>query len=147
MRLYRVTTVVAEFDDCQDVSFEWFCHPQKRSGSRPYAELISNHDRNSEDVPYAEAALDELFDEAEAVALKAYLDREHTDGVTTIKAAEFPLPADIFPLSGAPRGGGVDHFALYREPAYNLPFRVSGYFDLRQCARKEAVLADAAFPF
>ena len=129
MRLYHVSTIAKEYHGCRDVAFDWFrC---ERGEPRPYAELIENYDPG-DDMGYAEGAIDEMFTEAEAVALKAYLDREHGGAVvTTIKEGRLPLPANNMGVGAIPVGGGDDFYMLNRaRPQYDLPFKVWGYFNL-----------------
>jgi hypothetical protein len=81
MKLYLVNTLANECGGCRDVYFDWFhCGPGEPRPPRPYAEVIANYDPG-DDMGYAEDAIDEMFTEAEAVALKAYLDREHGGAV------------------------------------------------------------------
>src|ERR1700730_5235393 len=134
MKLYRVTTIVKEFDDCKDVPFHWF--RDDRGERRAYAELIENYDPSNDHAAYGEGAIDELFTEIEATALKEYLDREHADaGVTTIKEVHLPIASNSMGLGAIPVGGGNDfYYTLSKEPTYTLPFEAWAYFDLRGCA-------------
>jgi hypothetical protein len=131
LKLYHVRTTGVQYCGCKNVAFDWFrC---ERGEPRPYAELIENYDLADElVVGYAESAIDGYFTEAEAIALKAYLDREHGhEGVTTIKEMELPIPSNTMGVAAIPVGGGTDFLMLHREPAFDLPFEVEGYFDLR----------------
>ena len=102
MKLYQVTTIVKEFDDCKDVSFHWFRHD--RGERRAYGELIENYDPSDDHAAYGEGAIDELFTEIEATALKEYLDREHADsGVTTIEEVHLPISNNVASLHGRPK--------------------------------------------
>jgi hypothetical protein len=115
MKLYHVITVANECGGCRDVAFDWFrC---ERGAPRPYAEVIENYDPG-DDMGFAEGAIDEMFTEAEAVALKAYLDREHGGaGVTTVKEAQLPLSPNTMGVGAIPVGGG-DFYRLDKEAAY-----------------------------
>ena len=130
MKLFHVTTTGVQFDGCKGVEFDWFrCG---RGDPRPYSELITDYDPAAPIAGYPEAAIDGFFTEAEAVALKAYLDREHGhEGVTTIKEIQLPIPNNTLGVSAIPVGGGTDFLMLYKEPAYDLEFQVEGYYDLR----------------
>ena len=127
MKLYRAHTIVEEYGGCKDVTFCWFrCGPGE---PRPYAELIDDYDPSDDGC--AEGAIDELFTATEANALKAYLDQEHGhEGVTTIKEARLPIPNNMMGVGAIPVGGGDGFQMLNREPAYNLSFKVWGYFNL-----------------
>ena len=129
MKLYRVTTIVKEFCDCKDVPLHWFRHD--RGERRAYGELIENYDSSDDHAAYGEGAIDELFTEIEATALKEYLDREHTDsGVTTIKEMHLPISNNLAGFGAMAVGGGDGFYMLSTEPTYTLPFEARGYFDL-----------------
>ena len=90
MDLYKVTTIVKEFDGCKNVQFKWF-HCERTS--RPYADLIEGYDPfDDNDHVYAESCIDEMFTLEEAHALKEFLDHYDDEGTTTIKKAELPIP-------------------------------------------------------
>lgn len=136
MKLFKVTTVVPEFDGCKDVEFIWFRSDVRPHGPqpRPYADLIKNYDPRQDDNArpgtsmsfYAEDYVESLFTEAEAKQLKAYIDR-------TIAEAQLPVPNNVIGVGAIPVGGGNDHYILHKEPQYSLSFEVMGYFDLRGC--------------
>jgi hypothetical protein len=108
--LYRVITTARAWG-YDDIKFYWF-----RDAAEP---------------------VDEMFTEEQATALKSYLDRQHGhQGETIIEKADPPSPDDMG-LGDVPCGGPVDHYQLFREPAYDLPFRVLGFHDLRE-AQKSA---------
>ena len=129
MKLYRVHTIVKQFHGCQNVPFDWFgCD---RREPRPYAELIEGYWPSDLDQ---EVAIDEMFTEVEAIALKEYLDREHGGaGVTTIEEVPLPIPDSSIGIGAIPVGGGTDFHMLDKEPNYSLPFKAWAYFDLRGC--------------
>ena len=129
MKLYRVHTVVKQFHGCQNVPFDWFgCD---RREPRPYPELIQGYSPSDLDQ---EVAIDEMFTEVEAIALKEYLDREHGGaGVTTIEEVSLPIPDSSIGIGAIPVGGGTDFHMLDKEPNYSLPFKAWAYFDLRGC--------------
>ncbi|MBV9966326.1 MAG: hypothetical protein JO008_11595, partial [Alphaproteobacteria bacterium] len=132
MKLYTVTTIAKEYHGYKDVAFSWF--RSARGEPRPYGELIENYDPNDSYARWAEDAIDELFTEAEAIALKEYLDREHGHvDLTRINEAELPTPMNTMALGATPFGGLVDCYMCFREPNYDLPFQVEGHFDLRHC--------------
>jgi hypothetical protein len=134
-RLYEVRTVVKVYSGHRDVVFHWFARRKPGFSRWPHAELIAGYDElDPTSRCYAEDALDELFDKAEADALVAYLEREYGGaGETTIEEVNLPFPGNIVGYLAAAVGGGNDFYTLDEELAYTLPFRVWGYFDLRDC--------------
>ena len=135
MKLYSARTIVKVYKGHRDVAFSWFACREPGFFRWPHAELIADYDRLDDECRfYAGDAADDLFDKTEADALAAYLEREHAgEGETTIKEVKLPLPGNIIGLSHIPVGGGTGWHQLNEEPAYSLPFRVWGYYDLRHC--------------
>jgi hypothetical protein len=135
MKLYRVTTIVKEYDGCKNVAFAWFKSDSRDIGRRrPYADLIADYDPSMRTIGYAEEAIEELFTEDEAKQLVAYLDREkHGDQETTIEEQVLPIPNNFCGCSPNGVGGGDDYYMLDQRPDYSLPFKVWGYFDLVGC--------------
>jgi hypothetical protein len=133
MKLYRVTTIVKEYDGCKNVAFAWFKSDLPAEPRRPYHELIADYDPSVRTIGYAEDAIKELFTEDEAKQLVAYLDREHGDQETTIEEQKLPIPNNCCGYSANAVGGGDDFYTLDKRPDYSLPFKVWGYFDLVGC--------------
>jgi hypothetical protein len=135
IRLYEVRTVVKVYTGHRDVVFRWFACRELGFSRWPHAELIAGYDElDHTSRCYAEHALDKLFDKTEADTLVAYLAREHGDkGETTIKEVNLPFPGNIAGYGATAVGGSDDFYMLDEEPAYSLPFRVWGYFDLEDC--------------
>jgi hypothetical protein len=140
MKLYRVGTLVKEYRGCKDVAFDWF-RVYNRSCKEiavefdelieRYDELIEGYNPRETGRLYAEDAIEEMFTETEATALKAYLDREHGDeGVTTIKEAKLPIGNNTMGVGAIAVGGGDDFYMLHKEPEYDLPFKAEGYYNL-----------------
>jgi len=92
-------------------------------------ELLDRHRTN---LP-AEDLIDELFTEAEAALVKAYLDREYPDDETTIVEMRLPIPKNSIGFFAIGVGGGDGFYMLNKESPYDLPFKVWGYFDLVGC--------------
>jgi hypothetical protein len=131
-KLYRVWTVVNKYNECRNVTFEWFYYGE-RTPPRGYTELIENY-KPEPHRQYVEAHVDELFTESAAQQLFAYLERGHGGaGTTTIEEVKLPVPNNLICLSAIPVGGGDDFYMLYKEKNYDLPFAVQGYFDLVGC--------------
>lgn len=132
MMLYQVTTMVPEFACHRNVPISWCLI--ERTGLRPYAALIEDYNPTA-DCRRAEAAVDELFNEEQAAALKAHLDREHgPEIVTTVEEAKVPFPNNVIgceDMYGCSLMWGP--LNLPTTPGYDLPFEVWGYFDLRHC--------------
>jgi hypothetical protein len=137
-KLYRVHTVVPEFEGCKDVHFHWF-REGVVSPPRPYADLIENYDPQYECAHYAEGCLDELFAEDEANQLKNYIEQEqryvHCTGITTLHEEELPISADSMGIGALPVGGGDDFLVVYERPGYPLPFKSLAYYTLVGCER------------
>jgi hypothetical protein len=130
MKLYNVCTIVKEYSDCKNVTFQWF-YSDTRPHPRPYAELIENY---KPDDQYAEEHIDELFTEDEASQLKQYLDREHGhEGTTTITEEPLPVANNMMGYGARAVGGGDDFYMLDKEPEYSLPFKAWAYFNLVGC--------------
>jgi hypothetical protein len=129
-KLYSVMTKVPEFRGCKDVTFSWFFAGERKPGERDYAALISGYDPSDELAFYARLAVDELFTEQEATALKAFLDEHREGGETIILEEKRPLGRNIAGVSSIAVGGGDDFLQFRNCP---LPFKVEGYFNLRHC--------------
>lgn len=128
-RLYRVKTVAKEYEGRKDVMFGWFCS-DRRTPPRPYAELIENYDPAAPCVDYTEGCIDELFTGDEADQLVAYLNVRHGDtGTTSIEEQKLPIPNGCAGYSASTTGMLYGFFQLHTSP---LPFKVEGYYDLRQ---------------
>jgi hypothetical protein len=112
----------------EDVRFFW---RRRGKSGRPYADLIEGYDSDA-DAFDAAGAIDELFTATEAALLKDYLDRHHGAFVeTTIEEVALPLrnTASSFAASWV-LDSRSSYIELDREPEYDLPFGVSGYFRL-----------------
>ena len=131
MKLYSVTSDVLEFEGYKNVAFNWFLVDPPRN-QRPYAELIEGYDPNEPNIDLPMDAIDELFTEEQAHALKRYLDDRHGgDMTTTIAEAKFPFSKDTVAFGQLPScGPDADNYTFDREPGYALPFRAWAHFDL-----------------
>jgi hypothetical protein len=87
--------------------------------------LIENyHLANSHLAGYPRDFIDELFTE----------DRTFADeGVTTVEEQKLPIPNNMMGVGAIAVGWGDDFYMLCNKPEYPLPFKVWGYFDLRDC--------------
>jgi hypothetical protein len=87
-----------------------------------------------EENRYAEDFVEELFTWDEAQQLRGYLEQKHRDqGPTVIEAVSLPIENNWIGLGALAVGGGDDFYMLCKEPAYSLPFKVWGYFNLVGC--------------
>jgi hypothetical protein len=98
----------------------------------PHQTVIADYDAG-DDVAYAEAALEESFTEDEAAAFAEWLRTHrpilaHDLKVTPVK---LPINNNSIGFGAMPVGGGVDHLVFGDD--YDLPFRVLGYYDIREC--------------
>ena len=133
-KLFQVVTIVKEYSGCKGVTFYWF-FADERSSPRPYADLIADYNPGTPYIEYAEARIDELFTEAEASQLIAYLDCQLGDeGMTTIEEEKLPIPSNVMGFGTIAVGGPQDFYMLHKAPGYPLPFKAFGYFDLRASA-------------
>ena len=126
-----MTTIVKKYNGRKNVAFEWFrC---ERRAPRSYADLIENYDPYDHYVYYPRGCIDGIFELDEAQALKDYIDQNYGEdqGITTIEKAGLPIANDAMGVGAMPVGGGNDFYLLDKAPNYSLPFRVWGYFDLR----------------
>jgi hypothetical protein len=137
MKLYHVSTIVREYRRHKNVLFEWF---YESYGTRdlPFAELLVDYDPSDDEFNvYRRSAVDELFTEQQAEALKAYIDSWYCGTVTTICEAALPVERGRCGCSVLPVGGLTGFLDLYDDPAYTLPFRVAAHYDLRPCELAE----------
>lgn len=136
INLFRVTTIVKEYSGHRNVKFELLVEKRKEPPV-PYAKAIRDYDPHDDRARYAEAAVNERLTRDEADALKVYLDKYHgNDIVTAIKQySELQISMNTMGLSCIPTGGGPDHYMLWKEPGYSLPFQAAGYFGLRWAER------------
>jgi len=135
IELFSVHTIVEEFSGHSNVKLSWFRLENRKVPAVSYAEVIRDYNSDDFFAPYAESALDELFTCDEAEALKAYLEEHHDDSATFIKKCDLPLDKDVGGFRAIPTGGGPDNYPLWRERWYTLPFKVEGFFDLRNYER------------
>lgn len=128
-KVYHVTSILKEWHNYKEVPFSWFLIDRKKP-LIPYEKGIKNYKKGN---VYQESAIDELFTKQEAKRLVAYLEKEHKDDTLKISIDEQKLPIanNILAYGCIPVGGMNDFYMLDKEKNYNLPFKVWGYFDLR----------------
>jgi hypothetical protein len=126
--LYRVCTVLPEHHGYHDLEVAWF----KLGGEAPlsYADAISDYETGKDDAIYPMLAIDQMFTCDEATALKAYLDRHHSDRKHSIIKVHLPIPFSTRGDGPKPLDDGHRIYRLDEEPEYDLPFQVGAYFDL-----------------
>ncbi|MDX8450698.1 hypothetical protein [Mesorhizobium captivum] len=125
--LFKVRTVIPEFEGCKDVAMRWFVCERERPPA-PYAEVIADYQPGD---PYAEGSIDELFIADEARALVGYLEAHYPDCSHSIEEVDLPITDPPYPIGALSVGGPEDYYMLCEEEGYTLPFPVFGYFDLR----------------
>ncbi len=76
----------------------------------------------------------ESFTRDELELIVKYLAGRYADRLThiTTTALDFPLPADLLPLSSMPEGKDIGRIRFEIVPGYPLPFAVHGLYDLSQ---------------
>lgn len=130
-KLYGVTSVVKKYDNYKEVPFNWFVSDRKKP-LIPYEKAIMNYVKGD---GYSEGAIDESFTKQEADQLVTYLQREHKEAIleTNIVEEKLPIASNSMGFGATPVGGGDGFYMLEKEKNYNLPFKIWGYFDLRNC--------------
>jgi hypothetical protein len=132
-KVYRVTSVIDRWPHrgarWNGVKVTWLTYRDQPIA--PYRVLLAG----DYDDPYAQSLADELFTEEEATALARYLREAHGQDVT-VTEVRLPMPTrspegdGFIGVSAIPCGGDTDQYMLYREPGYDLPFEVSGYYSI-----------------
>ncbi len=130
-RLYRVHSTIDELDGRKNVAVNWFFADERETPPAPYAEVIEGYDPADEGKTYPEGAIDEAFTLEEAHALADYLRDRHADE-TEITELRLPIRFSTMGCGAIPVGGPQGFLKLEYEPDYPLPFKVWGYYDLRQ---------------
>jgi hypothetical protein len=142
MQLYHVTSIAKEYRGFKDVEISWFMLHRAQQPVVPYAELIADYaELNGDDRMSVECVVDEMFTEAEANALLAWLNK-HRPAVHQFQATTIPLRGRdedgsiLMAMREIPLGGPQDCI-VPNEADWDLPFKVNGYFDLRFSERVE----------
>jgi len=131
--LFHVISTIREYRGCNGLRMYWFNAAFTRP-DLPYAALIEGYDQMASDLRvYPEYFLGELFTAEQVGALVGYLDRHHGDEcVQTVSRAEMPIPGNMVAFGAIDIGGSEDFNRLCMEAEWTLPFKVWGYYDLRQ---------------
>jgi hypothetical protein len=157
-KLYDVTSVIDEWPHrgslYNGVQVTWFVDSRDTDPRFDYAAMLEGYEltvqrdyrdlrQSSSDAEarmaaghYERRLVDDLFTEDEAAQLAAHLNIAYG---TEVEITEKPLPiATMSPegygyisVSSIPYGP-VECYELYKHDDYNLPFRVCGYYDMRQ---------------
>ena len=146
-KLHEVISIVPRFSHrggiFKDVQINWFI--KHRDGDNeppvPYEEAIVGYEqlsaaRKNSQEGTPEEAVRELFTEGEAEALREYLLAVHNDDTATLEEINLPLDdKHTWPLGGLHivTPGPCGFYMLSEEPRYNLPFKVWGFYDVRDC--------------
>jgi hypothetical protein len=114
----------------EEVKINWFVL-ERSEPLVPFAAAIQDYAHLDEaERAFPEEYLNEQFSRAEADALKKYLDRQPLTS-TRIDAVELPVMANVSGCQRLPVGKDADFMPLHKGKAYSLPFKVSGYFNVR----------------
>jgi hypothetical protein len=134
IRLFTAWSIV-DFADISGVQVAWFCERTTPVGD--YYQLVQDFHPG---YGFQEVSLDERFTEDEIKMLQKYLRLVYG---TELHVREEPLPMKGYymPLSfiGVGYGCREGYCTLSNHWLYNLPFEVSGYFDLDNPMRADKV--------
>jgi len=126
---YYVTVIASEFDKCQNVHFYLFHTEMSNEELAPLVVLAPG--RTIDDVAnwYTASVIEQTFSKAEVRQLHAYFSQF---GGMRLKAKRVQPPDNHCIGYGAyPVGGGTDFYTFSEADDYSLPFKVWGFFDLR----------------
>ena len=79
-----------------------------------------------------EEHLKEHFLLQEIEQIKEYFTKRKNTTIKNQIACSLPDNGNIMPTGDLPAGGGCDFYCFYKEKNYNLPFKIAGYYDLRE---------------
>ncbi len=132
-RLYRVESTVNNFTFgsliYNKVGIDWFVSGRKVP-LVSYERAIQNYRKDKDGRHFLPRGyLNGLFAKSEAEALKDHLLRVHNENCE-IKEQKLPIPFNYMSYESIPVGGGSYFWHLNTEEGYDLPFGVSGWFDL-----------------
>jgi hypothetical protein len=140
IKLFCVRTAVKEFHGHRNVMLEFFVEGRKQRLFGPdgslgiaYSDVIKDYDVSDYCARYAEGAVEECFTEAEANEFIAWTKQHRNDHGAMITPVTLPISKNSMGCGAVPVGGLVDHLMVGEAEDYDLPFKVYGYFDLRQC--------------
>jgi hypothetical protein len=146
LELFTVISQVANLHGYKNVGIWWFVVERTRSlfgadGALgiPHARVITGYDATDEYRSYCESAVEELFTADEARAFVEFLRTRRNDTSATIKPATLPIERNQMGHGAIPVGGGPDFLTISDSLDYDLPFKVWGYFDVRNCEFDETV--------
>lgn len=101
--------------------------------SMPYHLAIKDYKKGPAGSKYAELYIQELFTPGEMESFISWMEEYHPETADTLKKKRVDLPIEnnIGGVMAIPTGGGQDFYMLSKEEAYDLPFNVWFYFDVR----------------
>ena len=137
--LYWVHSQVANFHGYKNVWIAWFMHKRPRQlfgpeGSLgvPYAAVIRGYDEADESGRlYCEGAVEERFTIDEARSLVDWL-REHRDDDAKLTTVDLPFRKNCMGVGAQAVGGETDFYMISKNPDYDLPFEVFGFYDVKR---------------
>jgi len=132
--LYRVDTLAKVFKchyGCfKDVKIIWIV-VDRETPPVTYEQGIAGYKPDTQNIYYAKKALEELLTFYEAVKLKEFLHAKFKNCETKIREITLPLEVSAAGYNALPSGGGFGKYELFDENEYILPFKVVGYYDIR----------------
>lgn len=133
IRLYTAYSVMDGFKGHDCVKMNWI-YLNREWPVAPFERLITNYKNLNKNIrPYFEECVKEFFSLDEVNALKAYLAGRGT--MLYVNEEVLPVTDMFVPISFrqiSPREGR-GFFDLSAEQDNKLPFKVLGYYDLRNC--------------
>ena len=130
IELYKAHTIVPRFGGCKDVKLHWFVCSRNSSLHPPYRELITGP--QCEGFLHAMDSIDEMFSVEEGNQLVAHLNENYPACANCMTKVELPISCkNEYPIGGLSFGGPTGVINLSENEKWNLQFKVSGYYDLR----------------
>jgi hypothetical protein len=145
IKLFNVYSRAEAMHGYKNVQISWFVEKRPRrlfglDGTLKvhYQWVIEDYDPADTYQYYSAMAVEEYFTEDEAKAFTDWLGI-HFDFATTVEPAKLPIGNNEAGIGSIAVGGGDDFFVVKRHPAYDLPFEVWGYYDVRDCEFDETL--------
>ncbi len=127
---YYVDLVTTRYPGYKEVSFDLF-HTEM-TDEEICQLVVFAKDRTIDDLTYPRSHVEETFSKAEVRQLYDYFATHYEGDRLKVKRAG-PPSNDCMGYGAYPVGGGTDFYEFDRVEGYSLPFKISGYLDLRHC--------------
>ena len=133
IKLYWVSTTVPVFRARKDVYLVYFIsiEPEQSLYAGRYVDLIKDY-KDCEDKAYPETYIDELFTLEQAEQFVDWHKKKWPGIQLSIKEIDLSILCDSFPLSAISFGGLSGLIEFSNDKEYDLPFKVSGCYDLER---------------